>query len=160
VGVGVVAVVLAVLYGVAAGTVLGWPVAYLLFGLAMPALVIDRVGPVAALGRSVRLCTRSGLRAGGIRLLGYLAWLFIRLATGIGGWVALRLLIDTGVAWRDHLVTGLAWLMINAIAYPVLGCLDTVLHLEARMRSEGLDITLRRAVRHGVSTGPALAVPR
>ena len=158
--VGMLAVVLAVVYSSAAGTVLGWPVAYLLLGLAMPALVIDQLGPGSALLRSIRLASRSGLRAGWIRLLGYLAWSLIRLATGIGGWFALNLLIDTGTAWRDHLVTGLAWLLVNSIAYPVLGCLDTVLHLDTRMRTEGLDITLRRALSRKVSTDVALAVPR
>jgi hypothetical protein len=160
VGVGVLAVVVALICGSAAGTIVGWPVGYLLLGLAMPALVIDQLGPGRALLRSVRLATRSGMRAGWIRLLGYLAWLLIRLATGIGGWFALKLLIDTGTAWRDHLVTGLAWLMVNSIAYPVLACLDTVLHLETRMRTEGLDITLRRALRRNVSADAALAVPQ
>jgi hypothetical protein len=74
--------------------------------------------------------------------------------------VALRQVVDTGTAWRDHLVTGLAWLMVNSVAYPVLACLDTVLHVETRMRSEGLDIALQRAVRRGVSADAALAVPR
>lgn len=157
---GVVAVVVAVICGLAAGVIVAWPFAYMLLGLAMPAVVIDRLGPGRALLRSLRLASRSGMRAGWIRLLGYTAWLLIRLATGLGGWFALRLFIDTGAAWRDHLVTGLAWLTVNSIAYPVLACLDTVLHVETRMRTEGLDITLRRALRRGVSTETALAVPR
>jgi hypothetical protein len=157
---GVVAGVVALLCGLAAGVIVAWPIAYLLLGFAVPAVVIDRLGPGRALLRSVRLATRSGMRSGWIRLLGYTAWLFIRLATGLGGLFALQLLIDTSTAWRDHLVTGLAWLMVNSIAYPVLGCLDTVLHLEARMRTEGLDITLRRALRRGVSAETALAAPR
>lgn len=155
----VVAVVVAMICGLAAGVIVAWPFAYMLLGLAMPAVVIDRLGPGRALLRSLQLTSRSGMRAGWIRLLGYTAWLLIRLATGLGGWFALRLLIDTGAAWRDHLVTGLAWLMVNSIAYPVLACLDTVLHVETRMRTEGLDIALRRALRRGVSTETALAVP-
>lgn len=158
--VAVVSVAVAVTCGVAAATVVAWPFAYLLLGLAMPAVVIDRLGPGAALVRSIRLSSRYGMRAGWIRLLGYVSWLFIRLSTGIGGWTALGLLIDTGTAWRDHLVTGLAWLMVNSVAYPVLACLDTVLHLETRMRVEGLDIRLQRALRRGVSAESALAVPR
>lgn len=158
--VAVVSVVVAVVCGLAAATVLAWPFAYLLLGLAMPAVVIDRLGPGAALVRSVRLSSRYGMRAGWIRLLGYVSWLFIRLSTGIGGWVALQQLIDTGTAWREHLVTGLAWLMVNGVAYPVLACLDAVLHVETRMRTEGLDIALQRALRRGVSADAALAVPR
>lgn len=155
-----VSVAVAAICGLAAASVVAWPFAYLLLGLAMPAVVIDRLGPGAALVRSVRLSSRFGMRAGWIRLLGYVSWLFIRLSTGIGGWIALQLLIDADTAVRDHLVTGLAWLMVNSVAYPVLACLDTVLHIETRMRTEGLDITLQRALRRGVSTEAALAVPR
>lgn len=155
-----VAVIVAVCCALAATTVVFGPVAYLLLGLAVPAVVIDRLGPGPALLRSVRLISRRGMRAGWIRLIGYLSWLVIRFATGLGGWAALRLLIDTDTAVRDHLVTSLAWLAVNSVAYPALACLDTVLHLETRMRTEGLDITLARAVRRGVSTETALVVPR
>ena len=55
---------------------------------------------------------------------------------------------------------GAAWLAVNALAYPMLGCLDAALHLEARMRTEGLDIALARSLRRGVATETALAVPR
>ncbi|MEV4758451.1 hypothetical protein AB0J86_25565 [Micromonospora sp. NPDC049559] len=157
---GVVAVVAALVCGLAAVSVVAWPIAYALLGLAVPAVVLDRLDPGRALLRSIGLVVRSGLRAGGIRLLGYTSWLLIRLATGIGSYAALGLFVDTGVAWRDHLVLGLAWLAVNAVAYPVLACLDTVLHLETRMRNEGLDIALRRATSRGVSAEGALAVPR
>ncbi|MFU8853264.1 hypothetical protein ACNAW0_20075 [Micromonospora sp. SL1-18] len=145
---------------VAGATVLAGPVVFLLVGLAMPALVIDRLGAGRALLRSVSLSSRRALRAGWIRLLGYLSWLFIRLATGVAGWAALGLFLDTGTAERDHLATGVAWLMVNTLAYPTLACLDTVLHLDLRMRTEGLDLSLRRALSRRVSCDTALAVPR
>lgn len=158
--VGVTALVVAVICGLAVVIVLPWLFAFMLLGLVAPALVIDRVGPFQALGRSIRLATRYGIRAGWIRLLGYTSWLFIRLATGFGGWYVLSLVIDTETVWGDNLATGLAWLAVNSVAYPVLGCLDTMLHLETRMRTEGLDISLRRAQSRGVSMDAALAVPR
>lgn len=158
--VGVTALVVAVVCGLASVFVLPWPFAFMLLGLVAPALVIDQVGPVRALGRSVRLATYYGMRAGWIRLLGYTSWLFIRFATGFGGWYVLSLVIDTETTRGDNLATGLAWLAVNSVAYPVLGCLDTVLHLETRMRTEGLDISLRRALSRGVSMEVALAVPR
>ncbi|MEU8263754.1 hypothetical protein AB0C02_24400 [Micromonospora sp. NPDC048999] len=145
---------------VAGATVVAGPVVFLLLGLVMPALVIDRLGPGRALLRSMSLSVRRVLRAGWIRLLGYLSWLFIRLATGIAGWAALGLFLDTGTAERDHLATGAAWLLVNTLAYPTLACLDTVLHLDLRMRTEGLDLGLRRALSRRVSCDAALAVPR
>jgi hypothetical protein len=53
---------------------LPWPVVYGLFGLAVPVLVVDRRGPLGALGRSAVLACRLGLRGVRIRLIGYLGW--------------------------------------------------------------------------------------
>ncbi len=57
-------------------------------------------------------------------------------------------------------MTGLAWLMVNTLAYPALACLDAVLWLDIRMRTEGLDLSLRRSLSRRVSGDPALTVPR
>lgn len=160
VAVGLTAPLMAAVCGLAAGTIVAWPIVYMLVGLIAPTIVIDRLGPVRTVSRALWLATRYVLRAGRIRLLGYASWLLVRSATGLGGWFALGLIIDTGVAWRDHLVTGLAWLMVNSVAYPVLACLDTVIYLETRMRAEGLDIALRRAASRGTPFEAALAVLR
>lgn len=34
---------------------------------------------------------------------------------------------------------------MNTVAYPALACLDAVIHLDNRMRTEGLDIRLARS---------------
>jgi hypothetical protein len=134
----------------AAAGFLPWIAWYLFTGLAAPALLIDRRGPLSALGRSFALVSRGGLRPGFIRLLGYFAWWLIRLALAAGGLAALQLTgqISTGLWLR---IAGIAaWAMVNTVAYAVLGCLDTVLHLENRMRVEGLDLALSRALRRGI----------
>jgi hypothetical protein len=59
----------------------------------------------------------------------------------------------------DALLLAGAAILVNGLAYPMLGCLDVALHLEARMRCEGLDIQLRGALRRGVSAHTALAAP-
>lgn len=159
--VGVVAVVAGIACGLgAAAFALPWLILYPLLGLAAPIAVVDRLGPGRALLRSMGLVLRSGLRPGFIRLVGYLGWLLFRLALGIGGVALLGLVpgFDSG-PWEDVL-SAVAWLLVNAIAYPMLGCLDAVLHLETRMRVEGLDIALGRALRRGESLEPWLAVPR
>jgi hypothetical protein len=137
-----------------------WPVMYGLVGLTVPAVVIEGRNPFAALGRSIRLSVRSGLRVVGVRVLGYLAWLLIRLVLGIGGVAALSLVIDSPSPTVDNLLMGFAWLVVNGLAYPTLACLDAALLLEIRMRTEGLDIWLSRVLARGVSAGPALAVPQ
>lgn len=144
----------------AAAGFLPWIIWYVFTGLAAPALVIERRGPFSALGRSFVLVGRGGLRPGFIRLLGYVAWWAIRLALAAGGLAALQVTdgLRAGVGLRIAGV--IAYAVVNTVAYAVLGCLDVVLHLEGRMRVEGLDLALGRAVRRGVPTDPILVSGR
>lgn len=137
--------------------ILIWPMVYGLTGLAVPAAVIDGVGPFRALGRSVRLASRSSMRGLGVRLLGYFSWLLVRAALGLGGLALLTTAINSPSTTVDELLLGAAWLVVNTLAYPMLACLDAVTHLEIRMRAEGLDIALRRLLARGVSTEATLA---
>ncbi|PWU58869.1 hypothetical protein DLE60_19460, partial [Micromonospora globispora] len=123
-----------------------WFVAYGLLGAVIPALVVDRLPAHRAPLRALGLAVRSGARAAGIRLLGYVGWWLVRLAVGLGvfyGLTRLGLVDLTDPAWAVAVATA-AWAGVNAVAYPALACLDAVLHLETRMRTEGLDIRLSR----------------
>jgi hypothetical protein len=136
-----------------------WPFAYGLLGLSAPAVVIDQVGPLRALGRSLRLTTRTMLRGMWIRVVGYLAWLLIRLGLSLATVAIITLVYSSPSNTVDNLLLGAAWLVVNGLAYPMLGCLDVTLHLEIRMRTEGLDIALRRTLSRGVAADIPLAVP-
>jgi len=136
-----------------------WFIAYALLGLAVPAVVLDRLGPGRALQRGAVLACRAGLRAAGIRVLGYVAWLAIRVALGVGALAALDALSLGGAEWTV-LMSALAWLLVNTVAYPTLACLDAVLHLETRMRTEGLDILLTRSSHRGPLTPALLVITR
>ncbi|PWR16303.1 hypothetical protein DKT69_06410 [Micromonospora sicca] len=143
------AVALAVGLGMLLAALLGpvWFLAYGLLGAAVPALVVDRLPAYRAPLRALGLAVRAGARAAGIRLLGYVGWWLIRLGIGLGVFYGLMLLavVDlTDPAWAVPVATA-AWVAVNAVAYPALACLDAVLHLETRMRTEGLDIRLSRA---------------
>ncbi|MFR9779265.1 hypothetical protein ACL02O_24815 [Micromonospora sp. MS34] len=122
-----------------------WFIGYGLLGAVVPVLAVDRVPAYRVPGRTLRLAVRAGGRAGAIRLLGYLGWWLVRLGLGLGLWYGLGLLglfdLDP---WALPIAT-VTWAGVNAIAYPALACLDAVLHLETRMRTEGLDIQLSRA---------------
>lgn len=136
-----------------------WAVPYGLLGLAAPALVVEQRSAGAALARSARLAGRDGLRAVWIRLLAWASWALVRNALVVG--VVLLLAVGWGgnlpsSTW-DRLAIAGALIIINAVAYPVLGCLDTMLLLEGRMRTEGLDIALHWALRRGVT--PSLEAP-
>ncbi|HLL66272.1 MAG TPA: hypothetical protein VK453_11060 [Micromonosporaceae bacterium] len=134
-----------------------WVVGYGLVGLVVPALVVERAGPFSALIRSVSLSCRAGLRGCGIRLVGYLGWLAIRVALGAGGLAALEFVLPVTGTWVTVLSVG-TWIAVNALAYAMLACLDAVLYLETRMRTEGLDLTI--ALNRRRHTAPDLAVRR
>lgn len=147
-------------------TIPSWVVLYGMFGLVTSAVVVDEVGPVRALGRSVTLSTRTGLRVLWVRVLGYLAWLIIRLSLSLAVVGVVGLFYSSPSNTVDDLLMGATWLVVNALAYPILGCLDVALLLESRMRTEGLDIALRVSLRRGrsaelaLAAGPQPAAPR
>ncbi|MEH0845262.1 hypothetical protein V6U81_23000 [Micromonospora sp. CPCC 205711] len=123
-----------------------WAVAYGLTGSVAAALVIDRVHRGEAWSRAARLATRGGGRAGLVRLLGYLGWWFLRVGLALGVFHGLRSLdlVDVSPAAAPWLAMA-AWAAVNSVAYPALACLDAVVHLDVRMRTEGLDIRLSRS---------------
>jgi hypothetical protein len=155
----------AVLLGVAcaagffAGAVL-WLILFGLFGLATSVLVIDRSGnPFTALGRSARLAARGGLRGFWVLSAAYVTWFAIRFMLG-SGWVPIQSLFsDPDPDWLVW-VTPAAWAMVNTVAYSALACVAAVVSLEARIRSEGLDIAIGRARARGEDDAAPLAYTR
>jgi hypothetical protein len=136
-----------------------WALPYGLLGLAAPAVVVERASPLAALLRSLRLSGRDGLRAVFIRGIGYVSWVIVRLGLLIATLALIHATLGNlpSSTW-DRVVIGATALVINTVAYAVLGCLDVIVLLETRMRTEGLDISLRWAMRRGVA--PSLEAPR
>jgi hypothetical protein len=128
-----------------------WALWFMATGLGVPALIIDTGrSPWTAMFRGMRLVMRSHLRPGGIRLLAYLPWFAIRLLVVLIG-------AFTGPpVWLDYTI----WILINTAAYASIASVDATAHLEARIRREGLDIALGRAVRRGMPGESVLAAPR
>ena|SRR5437763_3492290 len=148
--VAVVAVVAGAVTAVAAlAGFVPWLFVYGLLGLCAPAVVIDRLGPGRALLRSMVLAGRAGMRAAWIRLGGYLGWAAVRVALVLGGLALISVFLGgVGPGWA-RLLQLAAVAAVNAVAYATLACLDAVLHLETRMRTEGLDIAASRARSRG-----------
>ena len=136
-------------------TVLCWVVLYGLLGLVAPAVVIDGYGPFGALVRTLRLSSRGFFRVGWIRILGYFSWLIVRLALAEAVVGVVTLAYASPSSTVDRYLMGSVWLVVNALAYPILGCLDVALHLESRMRTEGLDIALTVSLRRNTAGAPA-----
>jgi hypothetical protein len=152
----------ALTFGAAVAGFIGVIFVYGLAGLATVVLTVDRTAnPFTALGRAVGRSTRSGMRGVLLRLLGYLVWLAIRLALG-SGWILAAGTVTSVAGWMWWLnwAVPIAWAIANAVAYAALACLDAVLLVEIRIRTEGLDITVNRARSLGKDPAAALVVRR
>ncbi|GIJ33080.1 hypothetical protein ACN26Z_06725 [Verrucosispora sp. WMMD703] len=120
-----------------------WFIGFALLGAVAPALVVDRVAPVRAINRSVAMALRLTGRAAALRVLGYLVWWIIRVGLGWGLFTGVTALDLVTEGWADA-VAMLVWAAVNTVAFAALACLDAVVHLETRIRTEGLDIRLAR----------------
>ncbi|PMR60554.1 hypothetical protein C1A38_13800 [Verrucosispora sp. ts21] len=121
-----------------------WFLGFALLGGVAPALALDRLRPLRAPARSVTLALRVGGRAAGLRLLGYLVWWLLRVGLAWGLFTGLSGLNLIATGWAVA-VAMLLWTAVNMVGYAGLACLDAVLHVETRIRTEGLDIRLSRA---------------
>ncbi|BCJ51330.1 hypothetical protein Asp14428_28050 [Actinoplanes sp. NBRC 14428] len=129
-----------------------WIFVYGLFGLVSAVLVIDRSGLFA---RAAGLAVRGGMRAAWTRLAAYVTWLAVRVVLG-AGWVAVFAWVADGEPGWQAWLTPVAWALGNTVAYAALGCVDAVLLLETRIRTEGLDIAVSRARSRGDDPAAAL----
>ncbi|HWS31599.1 MAG TPA: hypothetical protein VN408_02535 [Actinoplanes sp.] len=157
-----IALLVAVLCGAAAtaGLVL-WPLAYTLTALATAVLTVDRpANPLVALGRATGRVVRGGMRGIGILLLGYTTWLVVRVALGAGWLEVAEKFADVSPGPWMRWAVPVAWTLANAVAYTALACLNAVLLVEIRIRTEGLDIAVNRARSRGVDPAVALEVNR
>jgi hypothetical protein len=137
---------------------LGWLVAYPLMGMGTVALAIDGTGAARSLGRGITMAARTGGRGAAIRLLGYLSWLMARLAFGLGSVSGLQSLGIVPSGPVNPWVSAAFLFVIDTVAYASLASLDAVIHIETRIRTEGLDIALARA--DGEPAPEQLAVTR
>jgi hypothetical protein len=128
----------------------GWLFVTGVFAVAIPALVLERVGVVRAIGRSWDLTIRSFFRVLGIRLLAILVSRVLLLVIASPFLIFGNVILTSGGLDQSPLRTLLGVSVIalgtmggNVLAAPFLGCVDGLLYLDRRMRSEGLDIQLR-----------------
>jgi hypothetical protein len=139
----------------------GWIVAYGFLGLFGVALVIDRPSwPLGALGRSAALASRLGWRGFGGRMRGFLLWFGIRVALAIGPVSFLWTAGLSPTAYLGDWPVLTVWGLAGTVSCAALACFDAVLLIDTRIRVEGLDIALRRAVANGADPASTLVHTR
>lgn len=144
---------------VAALAMPAWVIGFALLGSVAPAIVLDRLGPFRAMWRSAVLALRAGGRAAGVRVLGYLVWWLLRIGLAVGAVTGLGSVGLLHPDWRVPVSLAI-WAAVNSVAYPALACVDAVVYLETRIRTEGLDIVIARARQAGQPMLTFMAGPR
>ncbi|MGQ0743299.1 MAG: hypothetical protein ACT4OS_02970 [Acidimicrobiales bacterium] len=107
----------------------------------VPALVLEGSGPAAALGRSWRLARRRWWSALGVALLTALVSSALSFTLGVIP-TLLAAVVGYERGWALLAVGGSA---VSLVVAPVVACIATVAYLEARVRSEGMDLIMANA---------------
>jgi hypothetical protein len=131
--------------------------------LAAPVVVLEKLGPFAALRRSWSLVSQSFWRLFGILLLAIiivgvaglilqLPFDFVRAAVG-GGFGNL----GSNTSIVGIIIGGIGGIVVGAITRPVLAGVTVLLYVDMRMRKEGIDLALRDAAQNQQMTGEEFA---
>jgi hypothetical protein len=131
------------------------------WSLIIPVVVLEREGPIKAMGRSWRLVRRSGWRIFGITLLTEvivgLASLIIRIPFSLAGGAS-SLTGGLGIAGTSHPVapsvaaaaaSAVGTIISDTVTAPLLAGVIVLLYTDLRMRREGMDIALQAAATQG-----------
>lgn len=129
---------------------------YVRLSLATSALILERIGVLASLRRSWDLSRGAFWRIFGIQLLTSLivgfASVALTLPLMVIGMVAV---FATSTGSSDSLtfgfvlmmvIVGLAQILVGAVTTPITSTVSTLLYIDQRIRREGLDVELARAV--------------
>ncbi|WP_432565065.1 glycerophosphoryl diester phosphodiesterase membrane domain-containing protein [Kineococcus sp. SYSU DK003] len=147
-GLGVVALLLGLLGWLAGGAFL-----WVRWSMATPAMLLENLGVGASLKRSSGLTRRSFWRTFGILLLTAIVVYVVVMAvavpfTGLGAVLGQGFgTADAGVGLAaSQTVSTLGSVVGSIVGYPFLASVTALLYVDLRMRREGLDVELHRAV--------------
>lgn len=143
-----VPVVVVVLLGVVLGfaAVAAFLAVASVFAAAVPAIVVEGLGPVAGLGRSLRLLRPRLLSVVGIVVVASIVISLLSISLGGIPQVA-GLLIGDSFGW---LLVAVGSVLASLVTTPLLAIVVTLLYFDGRVRHEALDL---RLAAEGLSSG-------
>jgi hypothetical protein len=125
-----------------------------LWALTTPALVLEGLGPFAALRRSAQLAGPALVRVFGVRTLSVLMGLLIQVLIALPFGLIAALIVVAGDGEPGTTATvailaldALGGILAGMITAPFLAGVLALLYIDRRMRAEGLDFVLRRQER-------------
>jgi hypothetical protein len=111
------------------------------WSVSMPALVLERRGPVASLGRSWNLVGGFWWKCFGTLLIAYLLLIVVSIAFGavLGGLLAALSSVDSflGLLLQEALNV-----ILQVFTLPLFAAVTVVLYVDLRVRKEGFDLAL------------------
>jgi hypothetical protein len=156
------AIAVGILGGIAA--VAGYVVLSVRLCLTMPAVVLERLGPARAIGRSWQLSRHSFWRLLGIKLLTLIIIGIATLVIEIPFELSVGGVLFSAASSRPSasgviaiVVIAIGGIIANTIMKPMKAGVTVLLYLDTRMRQEGFDLALRNAVEGGTLTGDEFA---
>ena len=111
------------------------------WSVAWPALVLERRGPIAALGRSWHLVSGFWWKCFGTLLIAYLLLIVVSIAFGavIGGVLAALSSVDSFLGLVLQQAVNVA---LQVFTLPLVAAVTVVLYVDLRVRKEGFDLAL------------------
>jgi hypothetical protein len=117
----------------------GYLAALALLSVTMPALVVERLGPAAALGRSLRLAQQHFWRSLGVVITAA----FLASVVNLGLASVLALVVRATPGSDSYLlIAGLSGAVTGALTQPFTAAVMVVLYFDLRIRNEGFDVQL------------------
>ncbi|HUN34953.1 MAG TPA: glycerophosphoryl diester phosphodiesterase membrane domain-containing protein [Trebonia sp.] len=137
---------------------------YIRWYVAIPAVMLEGVGPITAMGRSWRLVRRSWWRTWWIGFLASLIAGFagsiikLPLSAAVGGGIGTFSTTATQphVSLLAVIVTSIGGIIASTLTTPLIAGVTVLIYADLRMRREGMDITLQAAAASGAG-GPGAA---
>jgi len=127
--------------------------------VALPALVLERVGPGAAIGRSLKLTKSYFFRVLGLIISAQLLVSVVNLGLAF----ALRAFLLSGASVTVNVIAqGIAGTIAAVLTTPLLATVAVVCYFDARIRNEGFDVQLllqRNDARHAAARAAVQPAP-
>jgi hypothetical protein len=114
---------------------------FVMYSVAVPALLLERIGPARALRRSFRLVRGRWWPTAGALLVGYL------LISILGALVTAAIMVIPAVVAEDNTLAGALGAVVggtvgSVLTTPYSAAVVTLLYFDLRVRKEGLDLQL------------------